>query len=386
MKRPFRPMLEVLEGRTTPAVSVVLDINGNLTGVVGTLDTAPGNLLLDYNGDDLVEVFENGATLGEYDAPGDVLISLGNSVLAAPSIDVEFDGFTMSGSLTLQLGNSLNGYAVNIADTDGGLIMGNLSITSGTGADAVTLANNNDVGGNVTMNLGQGSDTLLIQDGVDIQGSLTAQFVNVLDINSFGVDPVSIEGSVTVSATLEQPAVNDYDIGEQVTIGGNVSISTAFTFVDNVTILGDVLGNLSANLGHGANQLAIESTSTIYGNVYIKGGYQNDAVTFVDGGIILGNVSINLRNGANSFEFQDGAIVMGTAFNYVGGNGIDTLDLEGQALGAYFKATLASGVDTVTLGAALSLARAYIDFGFGADVLVQNLPFIDFPTTLRNIR
>jgi hypothetical protein len=385
MKPRTRLFVETLEDRCVPAIFVSLDGNGDLIGVFGNLDTEPGSLLLDFNAPDVVEVFENGSSLGEYDVPGDLSITLGNSVLTAPSVTVQFDGFGMSGSLSMVLGNALNGYTINIDDADGGFISGNLNITTGTGPDVVNLANDNDVFGNMTVNLGNNSDTLRIENGSDISGTLKATKVNTLDLNSFGVSPVLIEGSVILNAAQEQPFINDYDIGELVTIRGSLSITTGRSFLDNVDILGVVLGNVTARLGNGSNNITLQSTSVVNGNVYITGGFQDDAVVFTDGGVILGNVSVNLSNGANAFDFQDGFTIAGSFLTYVGGNNVDTVDFSGQAGGARLTAYLRSGNDAATLGANLSLASAFIDFGFGFDSLTQFLPAIVFPTTLRNL-
>lgn len=108
----------------------------------------------------------------------------------------------------------------------------------------------------------------------------------------------------------------------QATISGARHLNGAFGLLgDTITFeSGVALGNVSLNLGSGANSVDF-GDSTFTGKLTVNGGVNGDSVTF--DGTALNSVSLNLLDGDNEVDF------LGATFNGIisikTGSGIDTI-------------------------------------------------------------
>src|SRR5437588_1275332 len=93
-----RPRLEGLEDRTVPAVSLVLDASGNLTGIFGP--PPPGSLTLTLTADNTFTVVENAHSFGAFHVGGNLGLSLGNS-LTQSLVTVDLSNHVFNGNLTV---------------------------------------------------------------------------------------------------------------------------------------------------------------------------------------------------------------------------------------------------------------------------------------------
>jgi len=378
-KRSIRPLVEVLEDRWNPALLLQLDGGGNLVAIFGVPD---GDVLVEFQGDNEVRVEEDGNDLGTYEVAGNLSISLGNSALAAPALDVEFGGSTLSGSLKISAGNALNGYDITVIGDDGGTIEGNLSITSGNGADTITVTDMT-VEGNTSINGGGGNDSATV-DPTLIEGNLT-----VTGVQTFALVNSDVEGNFSFDSSREALDA-DVNLDVDSSIGGGVSIRTGGGD-DTIAVNTTVLGNLVMTTGSGDD--SVNSTGTdafnVLGSLTYTGGAGEDDLHLE--GAIYGNVTANMGTGDDSVGFGDGiaSTVLGSSITLVMGNGDDNLLIGASGLtapGARLTFLGQNGADTFdwTGGATLDLWSAYLDGGFGTDIFDTNGNVFTFPVTVRN--
>jgi hypothetical protein len=105
----------------------------------------------------------------------------------------------------------------------------------------------------------------------------------VLTVNGDTMDFTDADGSGAVGLSA----------GANLTInlaGGNIPTGAVITFSAPLT------GNLTVNLNSGA-KLATSLAGTVFGNVTINGGSDNQDVSFFDGFSVGGNLSVNLGTG-----------------------------------------------------------------------------------------
>lgn len=377
-KNALRLRLEQLEERWQPAILLQLNSSGNLTSIFGT---TTGTVVLTQVGDNQFDVVENGNDLGTYNVPGNLKVSLGNSVSAAPALIVDLGGFEFGGSMDLGVGNATAGYEVMVAN---GTIDGNLNVTTGNGPDMVFLGGGEGgaitVDGNVSVNTANGADTVSML-GSTIDGNVTVRSANAFTTDS------EIGGFLTYDSSRES-LPNSVDLTGS-DVAGSAIITTG-AGADTVTMGGNVSGHAIVNLGNGANALNVDGT--VLGNMTVTAGSGNDVLDFGGGGnatigfgsaLIGGNLTVVGGNGLNQVTFTN-TTVLGNSLTYVGGNGVDLFTVNSlTAPGARLTGIFGNGNDVVTFNTLPVLASAYLDGGFGRNTF--NSPFaIDFPIVLRN--
>src|SRR4051794_8140088 len=105
-----QPVLEQFEARWCPAFSLVaLDAAGNLVvNGTPTSDTVTFN----FTADDQVQVLDGATSLGSFNVPGNLRVTLGNKILNNANsglvVSLDMNGFSLSGSVALNLGNVTN--------------------------------------------------------------------------------------------------------------------------------------------------------------------------------------------------------------------------------------------------------------------------------------
>ncbi len=419
----FRPMLEQLEDRRTPSVTLVYSA-GNLS-ISGT----PVHGSLNFT---------------QAAANHTVTVKDGSSLLGNFSVN----------SITVKTGNAA--VTVNVALNAGGFIPGNLSITTGNGADTV-LINGGTIKGNLNVNTSGGNDTIDIATSAatTVNGSATingaagtgdtgnistgavATFngnTQVLNVNNltFGnsSNPAVVNGNTQILNSQDGNASNTASLNgtfnkfvqyvggtgsDAVTLAGlynagSGSPSTSITEKGNgassLTLATgtEVDGQLTYTGGLGNNNITLNDaitdsdnflmgdgsntvdlgTATINGNLFISGGNGgNNLGTFA--GTVNGNVSILLGNGTNSFTLGAAGTINGSNFNYTGGTGVDTVDIEGTLTNLNVNLGGGTGGDTMTLGDSAVVSAAIIDFGSHTGTDFWNPPTSPtYPITLKN--
>ena len=409
LKHRIRPELLCLEERLTPSFTSIFDpISDTWT---------------------LNQISDDGSAL--------ITIDAGTNELMIDEVPIGFDVVTVgiaTGNLTINmLDNSLADLAVV---NDGGLT-GNLTINTGSGDRATFLSGAGGIGGNLTftgragfqdfdfgfnpitfgttpisiggsvyMDTGTDFDIVLQSDDIFIGGTFTMRNVNdFLDFNDDGTLSLIVGGNVNFYANQEnlESELNMDDL-LLLSIGGNVTYFGG-NDEDNLDVTGNgasfIGGSVYVNLGNAMNLNGVSDSQDVEipdviigGNLTVIGGF-NVAVAgvfdFVDtnaGTVIGGNVYIN--TGPNGLDVVN-------LFGTIGGSsvrvitGIDndsvTYAMTGNRVRVF--TTMSLGNDTFTLGDGISnpsLGYLYVDFGFGADLFVNNFfgPFT-FPVVLRNL-
>jgi hypothetical protein len=140
-------------------------------------------------------------------------------------------------------------------------------------------------------------------------------------------------GNLTVTGAK---ATQSFDL--RGTVGGNVNYTaTAGNVFDDVNIEASaaVGGNLLLGVGGGQNTVRLKG-ATINGNLAVTAGAGSDRVelTETDDIIVGGSATIGLGDGTNTVVgIALHQIQVGTSFNYTGGGGNDTFDLDGSGSG-----------------------------------------------------
>lgn len=394
-----QPVLEQLEARWCPAFSLIaLDAAGNLV-VSGT--PTSDTITFNFTADDQVQVLDDVTSLGSFNVPGNLRINLGNKILnngnSGLVVSLDMNGFSLSGSVAMTLGNVINsgggqsGFAIDDGDL-GGTISGNLTITSGSGDDSLSLVSGTTIQGNLSFAAGAGSDGVDL-GAVNVGGNVVTSKVNTFMLEA-GQIPSNVDGNVILNAGGENASNTYFFFGTtsvRSRVGGSVIITTGNGIIDTALFQGEIDGNLLANMGSGFNDFILDSSALVLRSMAYTGGNGTDIVNLAStaggtGAAVMGNATMVGGNGSNQFLIDANTFIGGSSINYIGGNNADLLEFAGNAPGARLNANLGAGVDEFDVGSN-TLASAFIDFGAGLDKLVQTngLTTIAFPLTLRNL-
>ena len=415
----FRPDLETLEDRRTPAVTASI-VNGNL---ILTGDAA----------DDLFSI--------DPISPGIYVINgLGTTINGSPSLTTSsLPGRVVTGDLRINIGGGNDrvnigalvvprdllfqgGADGNFLSMSGTNIGRHLTVTGSNGSDLAGLSFG-AVGGNVTFKLGNGHNNpgiLASSIGGNVSfvgGADTDIFsLNITDDNTF----VDIGGNVQVNlgngsnSVLLAASDGSGGVNGLLTIGGSLTI-TGGVATDSVGVQAlqngskiNIGGNVTINLNGGDNSTALtinaaESAWNVGGSLKLSGKGGIDALS-TGGSINLltvgKNLSANLGNGNNTFELrgqtlvgrnlsiqggtsEDHVLVTSTAAppRILGktsvslGNGTGSVDLQGFYSGAVAVVTGSDG-DTIDLESATFLGAVSLSSGNGDDfVNIDNAVF-----------
>lgn len=361
-----RPRLEQLEDRCTPAVNIVFD--GSNLSISG--DPGPTLDIIQNAAD--VTVVDSFGSYGPFAVSGNISASLSNSV-AARTITLALGANSTTGTVAISTGNVLGGNTVAV--TGAGSIAGDFRVTGSSGDELVDIQEAS-IAGSVTLYLGAqqtpGFDLVLIGSTVSVAGNVTG-----IGVDRFFLDPGSnVSGSVILNTASVTANLIQYFLDEA-TIGGNVYIITGPTTITanfdiNATIAGSVTLSLGSQSAGGSNTIILGSPARVGGSLTIVGRNAFDNVTLLSNSIVLGNVYFVGGNGNDTLTLQ--GTVAGRSIIFNGGNGGDDLIIEATAsmAAARLFAYLGNGRDTVQLDRAATLASAYFDYGNGVD---QFIPF-----------
>ena len=136
-------------------------------------------------------------------------------------------------------------------------------------------------------------------------------------------------------------------------------------------------GNLDITTGGGKNAITLESvdfiSGVIAGKVTIRGGAGDDTVNMTKG-YFAKNLNLALGNGVNELARPVGSdnAFVGSTFKYIGGGGMDTLDLDNLVAGN-INVVLGDGNNGVTGTARIIGKSASFTGGSGADTISISL-------------
>jgi hypothetical protein len=307
----------ILYTGTNAADGVTLDLNGQRYTGSFLANTGTGNdtvtvlsgagaggailgpvTVLTGAGDDVVNLNSTGATAVRFggliqatDGLGTNTLNFGNASAPTTAAGLTITGYSqvtlgagqadVLGPVTVQ--DAAQTLAVNLTAADGLTINRGLTVTTGAGADSVTLGFI-QVNGATQLNLGDGDDTLTV--------------------GPFGVfmsPPASLNGDLSITEGS----------GDDVLL-----MATALS----------VGGNLSIRFGDGDNQLIVDSLPgpQVAGNLTLVAGNGDSFLFFA--GSVGGNITEHLGNGDNLVGFTSAP---GGVLNYTSGNGADLVVLFG---------------------------------------------------------
>lgn len=229
--------------------------------------------------------------------------------------------------------------------------LGNVNVTAGSGADGVTFGNAN-VFGKITLKLGDGANS------VTHGSSQTSGNVNI--VGGTGATTVTVEAASQIYGTLSVSAPLSSSLSvtlSTATIGGKFAMA-AGTGGDSLTVTSStVTGGLTAKLGAGTNNVAMDTVSS-YGGVLLTATAGADTITASNLNI-RGIFSAALGDGANSVSVGGsvGGIKLATGF------GSDTFEL--RSLFVRGATTIAAGLGDDTLRIADGLFGGAFTFNAG---------------------
>jgi S-layer protein len=357
--------VEILEDRWVPA---------NVRLASGYLLISPSagesalNLTVQQTAANTFTVKDGASTLGTYGPVGYMIITGGNG---ADTITVDLNGLSYTGSILANTGAGNDVISITNNSGTAASIGGDVTLLPGLGNDTALInaagtSGALSIGGSVQVTDQLGNDTGNFGNDnaiTTVGGSLTFQGMNSVQMTSSQNDRVG--GSVNVSVVadafpliMQEGAVggtNNFTVGGSFNITGGAQGDVAF-------LRGMALGgNLNANMGEGANKLAISSSAatvtTVNGNLYQSGGTGSDTAD-LRGGVVNGNVTLNLGDGNDEIDlesFGGQPTVFGANLTINAGNGNLTIGtVDAQVTGnVYFN--LGNGNTTVDFSAASSV-------------------------------
>jgi hypothetical protein len=365
----FRPALEGLEGRLTPAGNVTTSlVGGNLT----IIDNAAASSL----------------TISQPAANEITITPDAGTTINGKAGPVTIMGVT--GGLNVNLGTGNDTLTFDLSHHS--IAVGNVSITGSTGNKTVltnTAGTTNalDVHGSFKEVFGNGAEFTRL-DQFNVSGNMTIDHANGDAFVFLGVDPANlgtlfnrVGGALTVANVTSAGTTgsgSDVDALEETNVGGDVTAhmgtgnqsgfggwtsvgslsSKSVTVGGNVTITGHaflafgdfandgeevvnahVAGNVTMNLGGGAGNTALfgggaSAGSTSANNVVILGSGAHDALT-VGPSVVKNNLTVLLTGpGGNSISADSVSVTGDTTLMAAGGS--NSIAIDNQAPGSTF--------------------------------------------------
>jgi hypothetical protein len=390
--RSFRPQLEKLEDRLTPAGNVTSSFTGGSLTLTG--DALANAITISENGSGQIVVTPDAGTNTTLDgntaAESFTLTGSLTVALGAGNDSVFFDltnPITIPGSLSITYGSATGDKhtEANNAGDNAFTVGQNLAISYGAGAvtteffcNLVVGSNSVPKSGNVTITHGPGDSTTAIASTAaagtfgSILGNLSVTntsgvAVNVLADTNVGGNVTYNNGKAGAGNVAGSTEIfNDQNSTTQATIGGNVAISNqSGNTTGNLDGLGDFIGDVH-----------------IHGNVTMKLG-TGKFTAVVSGDIVPqapridGNLSIT-GTGSDSVELggppliAEGLNVNGSLSVLLGGAGSDSLDLTSVVVGKNTTLTTGSGNASVTLNDAFAPGNSEYHGSFSLTTGVGN--------------
>lgn len=353
--------LESLTERIVPAVSAISFMNGNLSV---RLDSQGGNLTLQGNNNNFRILFNSTAVgnLAGYNLGGSLSVLGGNGndtvVLEQQATGTSY---RIPGALTVNLGNGTD----SLSTTDTLNVGGLANINMGNGKDTVSFAegatDSTTISNYMTVIMGQGNDTFnAIGGNLTVFGYSTISGANDVELTGNAVTL----SSVSIQNAMAETNNNVLNLGATTTLNGNL-VYTSNSRTETIGFDGStILGNVTLNMGQGASNVTIGSTTNtlIQGNFTVLGGNATDQFTIAaaSSSTINGNLNLLLGNGDNTVTFDgDGTSSIGGNVALTTGSGNDAINI-------------GSGGNTFTIQGALSMSVGNTASATGNVVLLTN--------------
>lgn len=353
-------VLLLLSARPAHALFDVKESGKTLT--VTQLDTTKVLVIVNVGGGIVVN---DGVSVIGY-PPTTNLVVRGSDAVTLSQLEVRLHE-ALRGSLTLDLPGfnevALTGTNPTI---DGSLkVKGSYSSTQilklGVTGSPVTIK------GDAKLDLRDGYDRLEFVETASILGKLTTKGVNELRATS-----LEVGGNLSMDVKRESHPLN-VTVTAALVVGKNFSL-TGGSAADNIGVLsGAVGGSVKVDLGDGG-ATGLQHLQTMFG--LVGGSYSAKLGASQQGTILLTNTmtikgSVNVAMQADVSVLMAYARVDGTSIKYVGGAGRNIVYSQLVAPQAKASFKMGDGDDGLTLEAPPQLARLDVDFGDGADLLVN---------------
>jgi|SRR5262245_11806200 len=372
VRRPhFRPTLEVLESRETPA-NFTVSFSALAHTLTITGDSLNNNLKITGVGGDATKFSLSSATDTFNSLPGPLVTPSGVKNISIKLLDGD-DAVTFANTVPVKLQGNLSiqgGPGANNVTSMDLTVQKNFSITNGsnsTGSDANTLENLN-VGGALTINNGSGNTNTSIHrssaglsflvGNVSITNGVGQDFTEFYDMN-FGGNVTVKNGNGSAGGTGGTTWIyNFYNTTARSTIKGSVNVSYldgnggAYDGIWDM----NVLGNVTYNHGPGSFVTNLDGYQTtlpvqIQGNLTFLGTGANQITVgtqYNHTGLILGkNLTVTTGGAADTLTFNKLQVNGATKLSL--GNGNNTVNIDDSLFLGTFTLTTGSGTDSVFL-------------------------------------
>lgn len=288
---------------------------------------------------------------------GPVIVDLNGAGGAVRFSSTVTNTITPINNLAVNLQNGTSSLNIDLDSAMPGYL--NVSLGSGDRTFGMTGSNNGIIG-DLTISGGTGAQTVLVA----VNAPLTVGGSAVFSLGS-GSDMVGTTGrNVSVTGNLSMIGVNSFTNTAALTVGGN--------------LLFDVSGETVAS------SFVDSSPVTTGGNFTYLGSNEADSIIFTTSTNIGGNVSIDAKNGANTAVLVN--IIGGSQVTYTGGDDVDVVTYGMTGATPSLNLFFGPGDDTFTLQAGANVgASLNLDFGPGQNTFNNNYGPFTFNALLRNL-
>ena len=356
----YRPALETLERRDTPAGTVTGSFANGTWTLVGDADA--NDIVISSTLSDAFSVSgRNGTVVAGVTDPGgvrNIVIKLG---AGDDVVEVKNGGLWafLPGSLKIDGGDGGNAVAI-----DGLQIGKSLSIRNGNGLDEVALRNSRVAGHVVIRNGSGGSSVEIKRDTLDhgsaIGGNL--RITNDAGADNTALQDTHIGGNVVVRNGLPDAggnagsffSLNGLNETTQSIFGGNVSVRYLGGDSANGILDVEVLGNVKFDHGNGGAEVYFEGINVllpvhIHGNLTVigQGGiYVEVGQNFAETGLIVDR-NLTIRTGGEADGIEACRLQVGGATRIHTGGGADTIFIDDSTFAGPVDIQTGDGVDNV---------------------------------------
>jgi len=344
----FRPLVEWLESRETPAGNVNVTFAAGVLNINAVDDLTGAGILAGNNNQQIVI---QGTGAGSFDVTGEPGTKING---------VDGGKFSKAGVTAINVNMKLGNDRVSVFGAD---LSGKLSIIGGAGNDEVRLGKNNvdtSTFGSVSIANGDGDDTVTGRGNLTVTGALNIN-------NGIGNSNTTLGVDVTDTTTVGSLTITNTDGLDQLNVAGAKFTSKGAVLVNNGNGAGFIAGGsksmfiadivdfqagVTINSGDGFDLLQVGTGSgivtgkaftintgngdssttfamggnTFIGNLLLSAGIGNEQITF-NNMQVTGNLTINSGAGNNNMHFQSNAAISGNVL-VTSALGHDNFDLE----------------------------------------------------------
>ncbi|HYF36705.1 MAG TPA: hypothetical protein VD994_15525 [Prosthecobacter sp.] len=293
---------------------------------------------------------------GSFDIFGPVSVSAAGGIAASQTYTLGSPDLFISGNVSFRTTAGTSTVALGFNPADILQINGSLGIQTAEGSDAIALVGDILVTGAFNIAMGNGGNTLSTTSLDELRaGSLSIS-------GGTGNDAVTLEGSsvrINSHAVFNLAAGNNslsLDQSSALSIGGSLVYGGGLNN-DTITLAGpsvSIAGQLSITAGSGVNSFSSTALGSLtLGSIAFNGGAGSDSF-MLDGTTVTvgGHATLTMGAGANSTTFSPStSLRIGGSIAFTGTTGNDTLTVEGPVvnIGGQVNSKGGDGLNTVLL-------------------------------------